>query len=368
MLRVLLKKEIIQFRRNVFLPRLMFAFPVLIMLIMPWLMRMDISGVQLTVIDNDRSSLSRQIISHLRATSYFTWVEGYADYTAAVRAMDGGDVDVIVQIPEDLEKNLVNGTLSKPIAIEANGVNAMKGGLGTQYSMQVIAAQLKSFMPPGMEADKTSASLLSIENRYNPTQNARYYMTPAIMIIVILLICGFLPALNIVSEKEAGTMEQMNVMPVSAGQFILAKLIPYWVMGFLVFSVCVLLAWLVYGLVPAGHLWVIMLGAVLFIMVMSAFSVFLANISDTLQQTVFMMFFFLLIFMLLSGLLTPIESMPVPVQYISKLFPPGYFIRIMRSVYLRGSTFIELWPQFAQLFAMTLFFGFLAVKTHKKQN
>ena len=163
-------------------------------------------------------------------------------------------------------------------------------------------------------------------------------------------------------------MEQMNVMPVSAGQFILAKLIPYWVMGFFIFSVCVLLAWLVYGLVPVGHLWVILLGAVLFIMVMSAFSVFLANISDTLQQTIFMMFFFLLIFMLLSGLLTPIESMPVPVQYISKLFPPGYFIRIMRSVYLRGSTFIELWPQFAQLSVMTLFFGFLAVKTHKKQS
>ncbi len=368
MLRVLLKKEIIQFWRNSFLPKLMFAFPVLVMLIMPWLMRMDISGVKLTVIDNDHSSLSRHIVSHLRATSYFTWVEGFADYTAAVRAMDGGDVDVIVQIPENLEKNLVNGALSKPIAIEANGVNAMKGGLGTQYSMQVIAAQLKSYMPSGLEADKTSASLLSIENRYNPTQNARYYMTPAIMIIVILLICGFLPALNIVSEKEAGTMEQMNVMPVSAGQFILAKLIPYWVMGFFIFSVCVLLAWLVYGLVPVGHLWVILLGAVLFIMVMSAFSVFLANISDTLQQTIFMMFFFLLIFMLLSGLLTPIESMPVPVQYISKLFPPGYFIRIMRSVYLRGSTFIELWPQFAQLSVMTLFFGFLAVKTHKKQS
>ena len=365
MLKVLLKKEMIQFWRNRFLPALMFAFPVIVMAVMPWVMQLDVKNERVTVIDQDHSPLSASIISHLKASSYFVYVEGYPDRNSAIEAMDNDILDVVITLPSDFERNLYNGIQPKTISVEANGVNATKGALGIQYSIQLISQTLsQSFSDMQMDMP---TSILHIENRYNPTQNARSYMIPAMMILVILLICGFLPAINIVWEKETGTIEQINVMPISPFQFVIAKLIPYWVMAFVVFNICMLMGWWIFDLVPAGSVLTIWPAALLFIIVMSAFSVFIANISNTLQQMVFMMFFFLLNFMLLSGMLTPIDSMPVWVQYLSMLFPPRYFIHIMRAVYLKATTLPELWQQYLALVLMAALFCTLAVKTYKKQ-
>ena len=359
MLKILLKKELIQFRRNKFLPKLMFAFPVICMLIMPWIMQMDVQNIRISVIDPTDSSLFRRTRSHVEASPYFIYTQ-YPNHETAIRAMDNDELDVIITIPEDFERKMVNGT-PDPILIESNGVNQMKGTQGMQYAMQTIVPLLGA----------AGADYVSTEFRYNHTQNARLYMTPALMIIVLLLICGFLPALNIVAEKENGTMEQINVMPIPKMTFILAKLIPYWVMGLLVFCLTMLLGWAVYGLSfvdgMAGF-WLIMGIAVLFIMTMSAFSILVANISDTYQQAIFIMFFFLLCFMLLSGILTPISSMPKVIQYISMAFPPRYFIDVARSVYLKGGTFLMLWHDYLALFVMFIIFALLAIATYKKQQ
>mgnify|MGYP002239085503 FL=1 len=122
---------------------------------------------------------------------------------------------------------------------------------------------------------------------------------------LLMMLCGFLPALNIVSEKEFGTIEQINVTPVSKFTFILAKLIPYWVTGMLILTISIILAWLVYGLVPAGHLWLLYFFALLFIIVISGMGLVVSNYSRTMQQAMFVMFFFVIIIMLMSGLFTP---------------------------------------------------------------
>ena len=363
MLKVLLHKEFTQFRRSVFLPKLMFAFPVMVMLVMPWIMQMDVKNIRISVIDPTESAFYRDVCSHIEASPYFIYTS-YTDHETALRAMDNDELDVVVTIPEHFERLLRLGT-PEPILIEANGVNQMKGTQGMQYAIQTIRPQIQKIL------SYSASGLTSTEFRYNPTQNARLYMTPALMIMVLLLICGFLPALNLVAEKENGTMEQINVMPIPKLTFILAKLIPYWVVGMVVFGVTMALGWAVYGLTFAAGwsgLWLILLGAFLFIMTMSAFSVFIANISNTYQQAIFMMFFFLLCFMLLSGLLTPIASMPTVVQYISMLFPPRYIIDIMRAVYLKGSSFMMLWHDYLALFIMFLLFALLAIKTYKKQQ
>ena len=356
MMKVLLRKEMIQFRRNKFLPRLMFAFPIIVMLVMPWVMQMDVKNIRITVVDPTNSDFARDVREHISASPYFIYSD-YNDHNAAIEAMDADKLDVIMTIPKGYEKLRVTGT-PDPILIEANGVNQMKGTQGMQYAMQTIMPQ-------------TAAAATSSVFLFNPTQNARLYMTPALMIIVLLLICGFLPALNIVGEKENGTIEQINVLPISRMEFILAKLIPYWVMGLLVFAVTMLLGYLVYGLWPVEG-WIgvltILAGALLFIMTMSAFSVCVANISNTYQQAIFTMFFFLLCFMLLSGLLTPIASMPKIVQYISMLFPPRYIIDIMRSVYLRGSSMAMLWGDYAALTAMAAVLAAVAIFTYKRQG
>lgn len=362
---VLVQKEFLQIRRNPFLPRLIIAFPILIMLLMPLIMTMDVRNVNVAVVDLDRSTVSRRIASHIEASEFLTLALTTSEYLLAIDALEQGEVDVIVQIPTDFERDMTIATPER-ISITANAVNATKGGMGMQYIVQTIAKTLTE-----LRSEKNPAKLselVTIENRYNPTLNYRHYMIPALMIILFILICGFLPALSIVGEKESGTIEQINVTPISRFMFILSKLVPYWIIGLFVVTVAMLVARLVYGLAPVGSIGAIYFGALLFILTISGFSLTIANFSETMQQAMFVMFFFIMIFMLMSGLLTPVDSMPVWAQRFTLILPPRYFVEILRSVYLKGTTVIELWTNYAALGIFVIIFNTLAALTYKKQS
>lgn len=361
---VLVQKEFLQIRRNSFLPRLIIAFPILVMLLMPLIMTMDVRNVNVAIVDLDRSTTSRRIASHINASEYLTLTHTSAEYPLAMEALEQGAVDVIVQIPDNFERDMTVATPER-ISITANAVNATKGGMGMQYVVQTIARTLAELRS---EKNPTKLSeLVTIENRYNPTLNYRHYMIPALMIILFILICGFLPALSIVGEKESGTIEQINVTPISRFMFILSKLVPYWIIGLFVVTVAMLVARLVYGLAPVGSIGAIYFGALLFILTISGFSLTIANFSETMQQTMFVMFFFIMTFMLMSGLLTPIDSMPVWAQRFTLVLPPRYFVEVLRSVYLKGTTIAELWTNYAALGTFALIFNILAALTYKKQ-
>ena len=361
---VLLQKEFLQIRRNPFLPKLIIAFPIMIMLIMPLIMTMDVRNVNVAVVDLDRSTTSRRIVSHIEASEYLSLVGTTSEYSVAMEGLEQGDIDVIVQIPDDFERDMAVSSPQK-ISIIANAVNATKGSMGTQYIVQTIARSLREIR--GERSPNEQSELITVQNRFNPTLNYRHYMIPALMIILFILICGFLPALSIVGEKESGTIEQINVTPVSRLTFTLAKLIPYWIIGMFVLTVAMIVARLVYGLTPVGSIGVIYFGAMLFILTISGFSLTIANFSETMQQTMFVMFFFVMIFMLMSGLLTPIDSMPDWAQKITLVLPPRYFVDILRSVYLKGTHITELWTNFAALGVFAIIFNTLAAITYKKQ-
>ena len=361
---VLVQKEFLQIRRNSFLPRLIIAFPILVMLLMPLIMTMDVRQVNVAVVDLDRSTTSRRIASHINASEYLTLAQTSAEYPLAMELLEQGAVDVIVQIPDNFERDMTVATPER-ISITANAVNATKGGMGMQYVVQTIARTLAELR--GEKNPAKLSELVTIENRYNPTLNYRHYMIPALMIILFILICGFLPALSIVGEKESGTIEQINVTPISRFMFILSKLVPYWIIGLFVVTVAMLVARLVYGLAPVGSIGAIYFGALLFILTISGFSLTIANFSETMQQTMFVMFFFIMTFMLMSGLLTPIDSMPEWAQRFTLILPPRYFVEILRSVYLKGTTLAELWTNYAALGIFAIIFNSLAALTYKKQ-
>lgn len=365
---ILMRKEITQFRRNKVLPRLAMMIPIMLVLIMPLVTQMDIKNISVVVLDEDRSLLSSRIENHLANSDYFRMQESAYDYSQAVELMDQGRVDLIVSIPAHFERDMLGG-YGRPISLTANAVNATKGGQGIQYASQtIISAVTEIAAETGLEAANFQSSDIRIQNRYNPTGNYRHFMLPALMIMVVLLVCTFLPLLNIMTEKEHGTIEQINVTPVSRWEFILAKLIPYWILALVMIGFAMLLAWAVYGLVPAGNPLNIFLGAFLFSLCMSGFSVIIANISNTMQQAIFVLFFFVIQFMLLSGLFTPISSMPAWAQWLTYAFPPRYVINIFRSVYLKGTLFTELWFDYTMLFVLAAAFYTLATFTYKKQK
>ena len=261
------------------------------------------------------------------------------------------------------------------VLIAANAVNGTKGSIGSAYLSQIVVS---SSHPEGgtmvLPASKTIVAPsgaeggASILNLYNKHQNYKLFMIPALLAIVMMLMTGFLPTLNIVSEKEAGTIEQINVTPVSKWAFILSKLIPYWLIALFVVTVCLLLAWLVYGLTPAGPLWLVYVLAMLLALFFSSFGLIVSNYSDTMQQAVFVMWFFVVCIMLLSGLFTPTRSMPDWAYLTTYVNPMHYFIDAIRTVFVRGGGFHEVAHQVFALLGIGIVMAAWAVQSYKKNS
>ena len=363
-LKALLRKEMRLMMHNPLIPRIIIMMPVVVMLVMPLVANLDVKNVNVTVVDNDHSQLSRRIISDIGAAESLSVEAVCNTHEEAMLTVEDGKSDVILTIPVDYSAKLISGMI--PVDVEANGVNATKGMLGAQYVVQSVTSTLRQWMEEdGMSIPQPEISVI---NRYNPTLNFRNYMIPALMVVLLIIICGFLPALNLVSEKESGTIEAMNVTPVSRMTFVLSKLIPFWIVGLLVVTVGMLIGWLIYGLVPQGSIAAIYLAAVLFSLVMSGLGVSIANQSSTMLQSIFVMFAFIIIFQLMSGLFTPIRSMPEWAQCITYAIPPRYFIEIMRSIYLKGTSVGELWQQYLILMGFAVFFSSVAAITYRKQS
>jgi ABC-2 type transport system permease protein len=286
------------------------------------------------------------------------------DYREAYRELERGHVDIIVSIPCGYSTQALNQPGNQTIKIDANAVNSTKSGIGSQYVTAAIAASLAESVHSSNQTIKQS----SILNYYNETLDYRHYMIPAFIIIIVMLVCCFIPALNLVLEKERGTIEQINVTPVGRLEFTLSKLIPYWLIGIVVITEGILTVGLVYGLWPAGSVGGIYLGALLFALAMSGFAVSIANLSDTMQQCIFVLFFFVMLFMLMSGMLTPLRSMPEWAQTLAAAFPPRWFAEIMRTLYLKGATLPELSTPYLALTLLAALFCTLAALTYKKQS
>ncbi len=358
MLRHLIRKEFLQIRRNAFLPRLIVAFPIMIMCVMPWVMNMEVKNVKVEVVDNDRSTTSQRLVHAIEASRYFIFAGQQSSYKAALTDIEHSRADVILVIPQHFGKGVDTGNAPQ-VLIAANAVNGTKGSIGSAYLTQIVTVHVA----PTMSSIERHVATLQL---YNKHQNYKLYMIPALLAIVIMLLCGFLPTLNIVGEKEAGTIEQINVTPVTKWAFILAKLIPYWLIALFVITVCLLLAWGVYGITCQGHVALVYLLALLLALFFSSFGLIISNYSDTMQQAIFVMWFFVVMLMLLSGLFTPTRSMPSWAYSTTYVNPMHYFIDAVRTVFIRGGGIVHITHQLTALTGIGGAMALWAVMSYRK--
>jgi len=344
-LKYLIQKEFLQIRRNAFLPKLIIMFPIVIMCVMPWVMQMEVKNIVVDVVDIDHTVDSQRLVQQIAASNYFIFGGQKATYAEAIKDIEKGKADVILEIRDG------------KYLIAANAVNGTKGSMGSAYLSQILRGSSSFLLPPS-----------STTTLYNKQQNYKLFMIPALFAIVMMLMTGFLPTLNIVGEKEAGTIEQINVTPVSKWAFILAKLIPYWLIALFVITVCLLLAWLVYGITPVGPVWLIYVLAMLLALFFSSFGLIVSNYSDTMQQAMFVMWFFVVSIMLLSGLFTPTRSMPQWAYLTTYINPMHYFIDAIRTVFIRGGTLQHVWHQIVALFVIGVFMASWAAQSYKKNS
>ena len=366
-LKFLLEKEFKQLARNKIMLALTGFFPLMVILVMPWAATMDIKNIRLTVVDNDRSPLSEEFVDKLAHSTYFRLVGTSPNYREGIEAVEVGEADMVLEIPDDFENSLTN-TGSVPVQVSVNAVNSMLGSMAQSY----ITTFCREFSQDLQAANPDTAGIPTVQmtsiSKFNPTMDYKYTMIPALIMISLLVLCGYLSALNIVVEKEQGTIEQLNVTPISRTSFVFAKLIPFWIIGFVSLTLGFFFAWLVYGLSPAGSLGWLYFFSALFIFAMTGFGLVISNKSSTLQQAVFVMFFFAMIFIMLSGLLTPVDSMPAWAQVISALCPTTYIVDALRNIYLKGSGFLDLLPDFIALATMLVVFNVWAVLSYKKSE
>ncbi len=359
-LKYLIQKEFTQIRRNAFLPKLIVVFPIMIMCVMPWVMNMEVKNIKVTIVDNDRSTLSQQLVHSIEASNYFIFKGQQSTYQAALQEVEQSRADVVMVIPQDYSRDLTLGKQPQ-VLIAANAVNGTKGAMGGAYLTQIVTAHVN----PDMATMQSQISTLFL---YNKNLNFKLFMIPALFAIVMMLMTGFLPALNIVGEKEAGTIEQINVTPVSKWSFILAKLIPYWVIALFVITVCLLLAWAVYGIISVGPLALIYLLVMLLALFWSSFGLMISNYSDTMQQAIFVMWFFVVMMLLLSGLFTPTRSMPSWAYATTYVNPMSYFIEAVRTVFIRGGGITSIWHQLLALLGIGSVMACWAVVSYKKNS
>ncbi len=360
MLRHLIVKEFLQIRRNAFLPRLILLFPVVIMCVMPWVANMEVTHIAVDVVDNDRSTFSTHLTSTIAASPYFTLAHVRSTYAEALADVEQSDADLIVEIPHDTERRMQRGEQSQ-IRIAANAVNGTKGSMGSSYMTNVVTAAAAPSAASVLERAKTLYL-------HNPRLDYKVFMIPSLIAILVLLFCGFLPALNIVGEKEKGTIEAINVTPVDKWTFIVAKLVPYWIIAAVVLTVCLILSQVVYGIAPVGSVALIYLLSMLLALVFSGLGLVISNYNDTMQQAVFVMWFCVVCAILLSGLFTPVRSMPHWAYLTTYVNPMHYFIDAIRTVFVRGGGFASIAHQ---VFALSLSAAIMctwAVASYRKNS
>lgn len=364
----LLQKEFRLIFRNPAILRLIIAMPMVQLILIPFAADYEVRNIRFTVVDDDHSSYAQQLIQKMDASVYFRLTGISKDQNAALDETGRGATDLILTIPQGFEKDVVAGD-GGTLFLAADAVNGIKAGLGMSYAGQIIAdfnQSIRSEWIPVMPRGELPRIEVQSSTWYNPHSDYHKFMVPGILGILVTMVGSFLTALNIVAEKEGGTIEQLNVTPVSKIAFILGKLIPFWILGLVSITLGIIVARVVYGMWPIGSVFSILAFASVYLVSVLGVGLLISTIADNQQQATLIAFFFLMTFILMSGLFTPVESMPEWAQWISRCNPPTYFIRAIRSIYLMGSSLWDLRWDLLTTLGFAVFFNTLAVLNYRK--
>lgn len=369
-LRFLLQKEFRQIFRDPAILRIIFIMPVIQLVILPWAADYEMKNIRLSVVDNDHSAYSRQLVSKITSSGYFILQDHTTSYENAMDDIEKDQSDLILQIPASFEKTLVKEDKST-VFMAVNAINGVKASLGGAYLGYIIQdfnreVRLKWIQIPKFSPQPTIQ--ITSSNRFNPLMNYKYFMVPGILVILITMVGSFLSALNIVREKEIGTIEQINVTPVKKHHFILGKLIPFWMLGMVVLTVGMFISWAVYGILPVGSFLTIYLFAAIYLLALLGLGLLVSTYTSNQQQAMLISFFMMMIFILMGGLYTSIDSMPVWAQYFTKINPVSYFIQVMRMVVLKGSGVADIQSHIYTMIGFAVVFNSWAILNYRKRS
>ena len=311
-LRFILEKEFRQIFRDPSILRMIFVMPILQLIVLPIVANYEVKNVKIAVIDHDHSPVSKRMINKLEAGGYFKLTGYCVGYQEALQYVEQEQADLILEIPTHFERDLVKEGAAK-LFVAVNAINGVKAGLGASYLSSLLRdynsdIRMESF--PATKFSQTPQLIVTYANWYNPFMSYKLFMVPGILVVLITMIGSFLTSLNIVKEKEIGTIEQINVTPIKKYHFILGKLIPFWVLGMIVLTLGLIVARVVYGISPVGNIGLLYAFSAVYLVAVLGLGLLVSTITQTQQQAMLIAFFLMMIFIMMSGLYTSIDSMP----------------------------------------------------------
>lgn len=330
----IVNKEVRQILRDKMMMIIIFAMPAMQLLILPLAATFEMKEIKMYVVDFDHSPTSRSLINTFSSSPFYRVVGSSHSHKIAEENIIADKADFILEIPANLERDLQTQGTAK-VQLTINAINGMTAGLINSYSASIIVD-----FNAGITATPTYSYW------FNPQLDYKTYMVPGILIMLVSIIGLFLTAMNMVREKEIGTMEQINVTPIRKYEFIIGKSIPFVCIGLIDLTIGLLLARFVYGVPILGSLWLVYLVVFVYLFAVLGLGLFFSAISNTQQQAMFVAWFFVMIFVLISGLFTPAESMPGWIQAFNTVNPVYYGIKMIRMVMLKGSSLSDIFPQF----------------------
>ena len=378
-LRVLLTKEFLQIRRDAVILRILLVMPMIQLIVLANAATFEIKTAQLWVADQDRSPAARALVDRFVATRRFT-IAGYSvDAREGDDALLDGSANAVLVIPAEFERDVVRDRAAK-LQLVLNAENGSQAGVIQSYAAEIIARyadELGTTMLPVRRAVRVGIDraptpgppVIEVRTRarYNTSLDYKRFMVPGILVQLITLVGTLMTALNIVREKEAGTLDQLNVTPIRPSMFIAAKLLPLWIIGLLEFTLGLLIAAFFFHVPVLGSLPALYLGAMLYLLAALGVGLWVSTVSDTQQQALFVTFSLVMVYILMSGLFTPIRAMPGWVQAVAQINPLMHFIAMTRAVLLKGAGFADVWRPLIALAALGTTILAIAVGQYRKR-
>ena len=337
----LVRKELLQISRDGLMLRQLFIVPVVQLLVLSSAATFEVKTADVAVVDHDRSATSRGLVDRLRASGRFRVRRSAPSMAAANEALLSRDVGMIVAFPAGFEEDVV-ARRAGTVQLVLNAEDGASAGVTRSYAAQIVRAyglELDARLEPAARAGPA----VDVRTRgwYNPELDYRDYMVPGILVLLVTVIGTLITAMNIVREKEIGTLDQLRVTPLPHGTFVVAKLIPLWLIAMAELSIGLVVARFAFAVPLEGNLALIFLAAAIYLFAALGIGLFVSTLAQTQQQAMFVTFFIIMVYLLMSGLFTPVRSMPEWAQWIAQANPVKHFIVIMRAVMLKGATIAD---------------------------
>ena len=363
------KKEVRQLMRDKRMLYVLFVFPFVLLVLFGFAINFDVHHIKMFVYDQDKSIDSREFVNRLTSSNYFD-IEGYLNAEKEIRGvLDRGNAQVVLVFPREFSKDIHAGRDAQ-LQILVEGVNANTASIVSNY-MTLATATFSQNITANILARKGGKSglPLNVEARFwfNADLNSILYLIPGLISMILIITAVVSISLSLVREKERGTIEQINVSPLSSMELLLGKTIPYTVISLVISGIILVAGYFLFGMPIKGSIILLFFSTLIFLFASLNMGIFVSAISDS-QQVAFQIstMVSLLPTFILSGFVFPIESMPPVIQVLTNITPAKFFIIILRDILLKGVGLGAFWPQLIYLLLFAAFFLGLAIIINKK--